>query len=323
MHIAVDELKCGAVANALRQVNLPPAIEPWAVKAEGVTFDLATLNLVLVAVCHQTQNLTGKINGIEKRGWDFLQIKFQTWAEREKSATSVDRLRLFTANELRDLLNCGEQLSNNDLEVRAAYIRNCGEKLKANGANSFTDLYTHCERRIATGPINLLASLSEFEAFDDPLKKKSLFLLGLNAATCSWDYPDPDCLESPVDYHEVRGHLRIGTIDLDRVLRERVATKQLIDNSTDVAIREAVTQAMRTISELSGYSQMQLHYALWNLFRTRCVRTQPNCYGENALQLPEAYVGMAPNGVCCLVEYCNSAGAAIAIDEPKVDTTWY
>jgi len=222
MRVEVNNAKCAAVACALKSLNIPPPIEPWGVKAGNVSYDLPTLNLVMVAICHQTQALHGVVNAVERRGWDYLQYKMQAWADNDSAALTLDRLESFTSEDLRALLDCGQQLSGPDVETRADFIRDCGAQLKTKKANSFTDLYDHCGRRIATGSGNLISSLSQFKAFDDPVMKKSMFLLGLNAATCGWRYADAELLESPVDYHEVRGHLRIGTVEIDSGLRSAI-----------------------------------------------------------------------------------------------------
>ena len=123
------------------------------------------------------------------------------------------------------------------------------------------------------GHANLLGSLSTFRAFTDPVHKL-LFVLGLNSATCNWVYQDSELLDPPVDYHEVRGHLRLGTVELlDESLRTSILNGDYVDEAADVAIRTAVTNAIRLVGEYSRYSPMQLHYAFWNLFRGICLKS--------------------------------------------------
>ena len=57
---------------------------------------------------------------------------------------------------------------------------------------------------------NLLNTLGNFSAYRDPVRKKSLFFLSLLRNSGLASFSDDGNLGPPVDYHEVRGHLRIG-----------------------------------------------------------------------------------------------------------------
>jgi hypothetical protein len=229
-----------------------------------------------------------------------------------------------SADTLRSLLHCGDQWTDDDLQHRALLVRDCGEKLMSLGATSCSELYVRCQGRIASGNPNLLDTLSNFQAFNDPVRKKALFLLGLNQTTCQWVYTDPDMLDPPVDYHETRGHLRIGTVQIvDTSLAGKVARREEVGEAGDVAIRTAVTEAIRMISARSGFTPMQLHYAFWNLFRSICLRGTPRCRGEIADLVVAEYRHLVEGDACCFRPCCLMADASRALDEHKFDTDWY
>ncbi len=88
----------------------------------------------------------------------------------------------------------GDQLSPADLTRRAAIIQNCGQTMIEAGFANATEIYESCEHRISGPEPNFLGELSAFEADQDPVKKKSLYFLGLNQSTCGWRYADPKSL---------------------------------------------------------------------------------------------------------------------------------
>jgi hypothetical protein len=324
MFVKVDEERCDQVARSLVSVGLPEPIEPWSSGASDVTFDLATLNLALVAICHQTQSLRGQVDGIERRGWDYLQMCLQSWAKEDENRLTPKRLAAFSAYELAQILKCGDQLSQSDLTHRAALIADCGTVMVAKGINSFTEVYELCGHRIATGNLNLIAWLRGLRSFNDPIRKKSLYLLGLNGSTCGWTYEDQELLDPPVDYHEVRGHLRLGTVRIiDDKLRRMVSDGQPVDEAADLAIRGGVTAAIRRISNVSHFSPMRLHYAFWNLFRSICLRKRPLCEGQLNDRLPTEYQQLVASNRCCFLEFCESGRVTRALDEHRFETDWY
>src|SRR5262249_12820477 len=109
--------------------------------------------------------------------------------------------------------------------LRTELLRDLGTKMLSCGWTNAEQMYRLCEGRIASGSPNLLDMLSMFRAYRDPVRKKSLFFLALMRNTHLWLFVDNEHLGPPVDYHEVRGHLRLGTVVIkDRGLYEKVQT---------------------------------------------------------------------------------------------------
>lgn len=132
---------------------------------------------------------------------------------------------------------------------RAALIRDLGIRLLDRGVESIQALYESCGGRIATGHPNLLEGLREFEAYSDPVDKKAIFFLSLMRNSGIWKFIDDAALEAPVDYHEVRGHLRIGTVRVvDHALAEKIRSGSKVQSREHVAIRLATREAIRSIS---------------------------------------------------------------------------
>lgn len=323
MLVDLDIERCDAVAEVLRAVGLDSATEPWCESSEHHDYDLATLNFALVAICHQTQSIEGKIDDTVRRGWDYLQTGMLRLAASEPNLPTPEGLQTVDEGTLVAGLPELSSLAPGDLRHRVALVNGCGRFLSTAGLANVSELYHRC-RRLASGSDGLLAQLSSAEAYGDPVRKKALFLLGLNSATCGWTYADQEPLDPPVDYHEVRGHLRLRTIRvLDAELEAAIFERRPVTEEGDIAIRTAVTEALRRISASASISPTDLHYGFWNLFRTRCTRKKPMCCGEEYPIPPSPYDRLVPDGKCCLIDQCPSALAEHAVDEHVFDTDWY
>jgi hypothetical protein len=145
-----------------------------------------------------------------------------------------------------------------------------------------------------------------------------------------WNYSDEENLGPPIDYHEVRGHLRIGTVHIiDSGLLEKVANGREVSRTEDLSIREAVYNAVMLISELSGRNRAsQMHYLFWNIFRSCCTREDPHCkICPSSCTLPDRYVPLAIRSDgsrrCPFAEVCASAESDIKLLEHKTTTEYF
>jgi hypothetical protein len=252
----------------------------------------------LVAICHQTSPLKGRplegmVDGRILRGWDYLSARFEIAARRNPSILEPADWADFTAVRLKKTFQdekYGDRLT--DPDGRAALLRDLGDHMLAWGWRRADALYHHCEARVATGSPNLLGALAQTVAYRDPVHKKALFFLALMRNTGTWHYADDDALGPPVDYHEVRGHLRIGTVRVaDPKLQEKLRGGTEVAEEEDVALRRAVYDAIMLLSRESGTTPSQLHYLFWNVFRTVCKRRRPRCQRVGPrTKLPQRYV---------------------------------
>lgn len=318
--------RCREVAQVLNRMYVPvpkESVPPLPLNpAEEANFWF-----FLAAICHQTSPiglpaLEGVIEGAFHRGWDYLVHAFRVASVRDRTLLSPARWQAFTDSELcavfTDLLCARER--------RLVLIRDLGERLYRRRWNSILEAGEHCEYYVRDHSPNLLGVLSGFAAYSDPVEKKSVFFLALMRNSGVWRYADEEKLPAPVDYHEVRGHLRIGTVGLRDELRHKVSEGVPTTSEEDIALRMAVREAIQEIAVAVGNSPNALHYLFWNLFRTYCIRTTPLCDGSEFAKLPNAYAkSVESNGSreCPFSSVCDSAFSARAIDEHKVVTDFY
>ena len=328
--VCVNFDACDRLAAAIRNMDVPEdreELQPSGLSRAG----LSDFYLPLVAICHQTQSLRGTIDGKPTRGWDYLNAMFRRAVERDPSLLGSARWAELSEAELRNLFvdpDAGETLSQPG--DRAALLRNLGSVMLAEGWSCFNHLYSAAETRISSGEPNLLGLLARFRAYDDPVRKKSTFLLGLVRNEAGVAFADEENLLPPVDYHEIRGHLRIGTVVvLDRDLRRKLLDRIEVTTDEDVAIRSAVLEAIRYIASRVGLpDSMRLHYLFWNLFRSICTRESPHCRScPTVSSLPERYDRLLTDSsgsrICPFASVCRSVDAADRYVEHVFATDWY
>ena len=249
---------CDGIASLLKRSEIP--LDQEESSLAGIPRELiGNFYLALVAICHQTSPagkppLEGDVRGVHRRGWDYLSGKLEVASEGDTSWLAPERWSSLSVHEVQSLFldpQFGNRLTNPLL--RTELLRDLGTKMVFHGWNSTDQIYRLCEGRIASETPNLLDTLSLFRAFRDPVRKKSLFYLALMRNTHLWNFADNEHLGPPVDYHEVRGHLRLGTVVIEnRELLEKVKMGRLVEEFEDVAIRKAVYDAMMYISQRSG-----------------------------------------------------------------------
>lgn len=284
----------------------------------------------VVGICHQTSPrgvppAEGTVAGKRRIGWDFLWSKFEEACLRDSMRLSPETWAGESRESFRNTFaddELGFRLT--DLEGRVRLVRDMGKRLIEMGTASVQVLYERCKGRVRTATPNLLSELSRFEAYRDPVEKKSIFFLSLMRNTGLWEFIDPDRLEAPIDYHEIRGHVRIGTVEVvDAMLGEAIHLQKTVSEADDVAIRKATRDAIRIMAGDLGVTPSQAHYLFWNVFRSICLREAPKCVSPaDAGLLPERYRALAAGG-CPFVQACKAFAAQDFPIEHQTDTRYY
>jgi len=68
--VEVDFSKCDALAQILASTTIPEDHEDTSLSGFAPN-EIGNFYLFLVAICHQTQSLMGKVDGCYYRGWDY------------------------------------------------------------------------------------------------------------------------------------------------------------------------------------------------------------------------------------------------------------
>jgi hypothetical protein len=299
--VEVNSGACESLARLIKNQQIPIDSEDTYL-AGFSPLQVGNFYLCLVAICHQTSPherppLEGHLNGDYKRGWDYLSAKLEAAVRSNPMLFTPSKWSDITETEIRAIFHdsqFGDRLT--EPGNRANLVRDLGHVMVKNNWKWVEDLYHLSGGRVATGTPSLIELLTKFRAYRDPVKKKSYFFLSIMRNNGLWQYPDAERLGPPVDYHEMRGHLRLGTVVVnDEALRQKLFVGTPVTAAEDVALRQAVHDAILLVSNLSGVrNSSQLHYLFWNVFRSCCSREAPHCHGcPPDCPLPARYVHLA------------------------------
>ncbi len=259
--IVINNSQVAKWIDLLRQTDVPP-------EQESVThsFDekagpiiLSNSYLAIVGICHQTspigeRRLEGNINGEYKGGWDYLKEKFLLKSQEDPKWASPDYWAVLTPLELSNLYEdpaFGKTL--NRINERAFLLNDLGHKLKETEFKNIKEAFESCGSTIGGGS-GFLDFLRRFEAYNDPVMKKSHFFLSIMRSELGWQFNDKENLLSPVDYHELRGHLRIGTITIqDQALLFKVERGLPLSDAEDTELRMRVQEINDFIGKETGF----------------------------------------------------------------------
>ncbi len=334
--VAVDDRACARLAALLHSRSIP--VDAEEVAPLGLSRrETGNFYLLVVAICHQTSPrgrppLEGTVAGRPLRGWDYLSARFAIAVRQDPGLLKPATWTQFTAQEVASLFrdsDLGNRLT--DPAGRARLIRNLGVVMHDHAWSFLEDLHTTCNGRIGSGSPNLLGLLAKFDAFRDPIQKKSFLLLAIMRNTGLVSYRDEEYLGPPVDYHEIRGHLRLGTVKVnDPQLRQKLLAKTPVSESEDLAIRGAVRDAIILIANMMGTraNPSLLHYLFWNVFRSCCTHESPHCKEcVRSCPLPARYVPLAIGNDgsrrCPFAEVCDSANSIVRLQEHVFETDYY
>ncbi|MBI5153772.1 hypothetical protein HZA57_00915 [Candidatus Poribacteria bacterium] len=332
----VNDAACEAVARRLVSVPLNETeYFPDFSKGRAVArAEMLVYWLLVVGICQQTQNLRGTVNGVACRGSDYLFRRgFESLRERP-DRWSPAALSTWSEEDLaREVSDDGRAESStvDRLEERARMARDIGGQLLDRYAGDAERMFPRGEQRVG----RMLAKLTSFEAYSDPLHKKS-FLLLLNLHHIGLlQLRDPQFLGFPIDYHLMRVFLRAGMVVIGDVhWREALAAGRPATTGQEHAIRAACGAAGRRMMAAAPAALLHLDSLLWNIGRTCCARGhEPLCHQQvkcpkkpDGCSLIRSFHYACPDG-CPLDGVCRTsldgAGAEGYVLEPLIETHFY
>lgn len=330
-HIEIDYGKCREVVARIKSLGgIPPDRED----PMPVSFPLSVAEnawCAVVAINHQTTPvvgtpLRGYINKTLLRGWDYLLQKAIEQTQSTTDAFTVSWLRAVTPEMLFDFFyDEQEQNSLNRIDERALLLNDLGNFLKQNEWESIRNLYErsegYIERRDGRGIAQAMAGV---KAYADPVRKKLFYFLALMQNQGFWTYHDSEHLSSPVNYHEQRGHFRMGTVRiLDTELKRKIVAREQITFDEDIEIRMTVRRAIEYMAQELKVSPSAAHYFFWNFFRNCCARDMVHCSAcTDSCKLPPRY-RIAKARQCIFAPVCKSVYIPVSdmLIEPRLDDT--
>lgn len=333
--ILVDETRCQKVAERLKAVKVRELFpEP---PTEEEKRRRANFWFYVVAICHQTRALQGRIEGKWLRGWDYLYAAAERAYRDDPSLFTAERIVKLSPEALKRLFS-------DHLEPSTSTLDRIGERLHLLHEAALSllhwykgdvwELYERSDGRLSGGT-GLLNLLSQFEAYRDPLRKKTYLLLMILWASKIWVLKDLEMLRFPVDNHLMRVALRTGMVRVeDEGLQRRLRASEEISQEEERSLREAVQRAGDLLRDASGRTVFELDTILWQIGRSCCFPDHPPICGPRATLHP-----CFKRATCSLIrdtdyrcpDACPLDGTCLGsfdeayttFKEPKVETHYY
>lgn len=233
---------------------------------------------------------------------------------------SAERLAKISADNVKRWLSVGNARPP-DPEIRAALLRDLGEKLlKLYGGDPY-EIVLESRGRLRGEASGFLTSLKAFAAYQDPVEKKPFLLAKFLERRGVLEILDQHNKEVPVDNHLVRIAVRVGLVDASREMIERMAAGIELSEEEDVLVRLAVRMAYKEAAAAGGIDPFIMDDLLWNFGRECCGRERQTCRSSCSAGCMRI---AGCNGGCVLSPVCRAFRDPLyMVPEHKFYGFWY
>lgn len=274
----VNEAQCVRIAEIIKKLSPEPGFyqrKYLTLKApEEVRF---RMHFFAVAICHHTYTLHHP--HLDLWGWDFIEHVFVRMAQQQ--AQIIDPAYLANvspadvAGELAWWFSHDERhehCSLDRLDERAALMIDAAKLLVQEFDGNVQTLFERSGGKLFNDKSGVYEALPRFEAFSDPLQKKSTFLIKLLMDAGMIEIYDARNFIPIMDYHMQRVLLRTGCVEVtDRELRGKLLRRDHLP--TDEPVRSRCIDAFRIIADVSGKPVTRMNDYFWSLGRSCCNNT--------------------------------------------------
>jgi len=231
---------------------------------------------VSVGICHQTYVLHSK--KLKLFGWDYLEHIFIKLARSNSALLNpafisksddqliIDRIRSAFTDDVPD--NC----TLDRLEERTRLMKDLAAGIIRKYDGKLVDFISEKKIKLIDAQKGFYHRLGQFEAYADPLFKKSTLLVKFLVEAGFIEVLDPENYIPIMDYHMQRVLLRMGCVEVvDKQLEMDLKKKRPL--ASDAVVREACIDAIRLIAEVSGHPITIMNDFFWPLGRSCCNET--------------------------------------------------
>jgi hypothetical protein len=278
--LRVNAEQCHLLAQRISEIEVRPDPYLRAAISERQRCEEANFWFFVTAICQSTRTFQGTLEDRRVRGWDYLVQA----SERRRADFSAQRMKDYTIDDVLSLYSddfdpahsCADRV-----EERLAQLHDCASRLLRHYGGEAMNLYSASGGRLS-GPGGLLDQLCAFQAYADPLCKKSVLLAGMLHEVGIWPLQDPQNLTVAMDYHAMRVALRSAMVEvadtsLARALREQAP----VPSAVNQVVRSFVSDACDLIVRESGLSVFAFDKFIWHLGRSCCFYEHDPICGPN------------------------------------------
>ncbi|MBN1650340.1 MAG: hypothetical protein JW857_03360 [Bacteroidales bacterium] len=232
------------------------------------------MHFYAVGICHQTYVLANpKLNLF---GWDFMEYGFLDMLINAPNLLIASELVKLSNQELIEKIkpffaedHLPEKCTLDTLEERAHLWLNMAQGLVMHFDGKIENLFLQSDWQKTQNAESLYKLLRVFEAYSDPLQKKSGVFLKLIADANLVNLDQLTHVIPIMDYHMQRVLLRTGCVEVnDKSLKEKLQNRKPISN--DEPLRKACIEAMDIIAKTAHYHPFKMNDVFYTLGRSCC-----------------------------------------------------
>ena len=277
--VLVNSNQCASLAKRLNGIVIKPA-KTLKVESSGDRENAARLLFYYMAICHDTRDLEGSLDGVHRRGSDYLYYAIKRQWDQNPDFFSPSSMTDLSIQKFLSWLSPNGNPKNcliKRAEERVRLLRDCGAKLLQYYGGRVTTIFDksagYLLRSDGKGLVDLLQI---FEAYSDPLRKKIMVLLFLFYVEGLLQVKDPENLALGIDYHLQRIALRSGIIDLESPkLAQKLKLRRFVSKTEESEIRLTCLKAYNFITKFSGIYPLDLDALFWQIGRNCCHYEHP------------------------------------------------
>ncbi len=271
----VNEAQCIKIAEIIKKLSPDPGFYQRTYLSLSAPDEVRfRMHFFAVAICHHTYTLHHP--GLDLWGWDFIEHVFVRMAQQKARLLDSGYLTNATPGEVADELakwfshdDMQEECSLDRLDERASLMIDAAKLLIQEFEGSVQSLFDCAGGKLFNNRKGLYEVLPRFEAFSDPLQKKSTFLIKLLMDAGMLEVHDAGNFIPIMDYHMQRVLLRTGCVEItDEALREKLLKRD--HQPTDEPVRSRCIDAFKIIAEVSGKPVTRMNDYFWSLGRSCC-----------------------------------------------------
>ena len=330
--VEVNRDQCQKMGEVLKGLRFRPTFynRPFL----NITVDRETkfrMMLFPLAICHQTHTLANKKRNLV--GWDYLEDVYLQLAKDGSDLLDVEALARMTIEELiarwKPLFSEDgdpEHCTLDRLEERARFVIDIARQLSERYGGRVESLIEQSGGYLLNDGRGLYESLERFEAYADPMRKKSTCFIKFACDAGMIAIKDPEHYIPIMDYHMQRVLLRCGCVEiLDADLKTKLQKHESL--ASDEEIRRACVDATWLLSSVSGFPVVKMNDFLWSLGRS-CCKDKMLCVDHMCNKNPCSFdlaVELPDHTQCVFADFCKACRdeSYRALWQPIVETHYY
>ena len=268
----VDANQCEKIGKTVASLDFKESFLKRAFLTLEISDELKTaMYYYAVGICHQTYHLANP--ELNLYGWDFLEFGFIGIAKQRPELLDAEYLVQLTpaelAVEIRPFFapqNIAKNCTLDHLQERTQLWLQMAERIKDSGLS-------HLEYILRSDgqTTYFYRELRQTEAYSDPLQKKTSFFMKLLEDAKLIKFAKDENVIPIMDYHMQRVIFRTGCVEvLDDELKSALQNRLAIQDQDELELREACIEAMKLISQYSGYSVFKMNDVFYTMGRSCC-----------------------------------------------------